>query len=157
MMEVNEARRLSIELMEISKAAFLTTIDANGFPHTRGMTNMRNKNTHPHLIPLFRDQSDDFLILFSTNTSSDKVKHVKENPKVAVYYSHPEKTQGVMFGGEIEIVLDPKLKLAIWTDDMVKYYPSGNDDPDHTILRLHPRMAKGWNGPKFTTFAFNIR
>jgi len=154
--DVIEARRLSLELMEISKAAYLTTIDAKGFPHTRGMTNMRNRNTHPHLMPLFHDHREDFLILFSTNTSSEKIKHVKENPKVAVYYSHPEKTQGVMFGGEIEINPDIRLKRAIWRDEMVKYYPSGYDDPDHTILRLRPRMAKGWNGQKFTTFAFNI-
>lgn len=155
-MDVVEAKRLSLELMEISKAAYLTTIDSNGFPHTRGMTNMRNMNTHPHLTPLFRDHCEDFLIIFSTNTSSEKVKHVKGNPKVAVYYSHPDKTQGVMFGGEIEIVRDPELKRAIWVDGMEKYYPSGHDDPDHTILRLRPRMAKGWNGQKFTTFAFNI-
>lgn len=158
MLKMNEveAKQLSLELMEIAKAAYLTTIDANGFPHTRGMTNMRNMDTHPHLAPLFRDHREDFLIIFSTNTSSAKVSHIKENPKVAVYYSHPEKTQGVMFGGEIEIVLDPKLKRAIWRDEMVKYYPSGYDDPDHTILRLRPRMAKGWNGQRFTTFAFNI-
>jgi general stress protein 26 len=155
-MDENEAKELSLELMEKARAAYLTTIDANGFPHTRGMTNMRNKDTHSHLIPLFRDHQEDFLVIFSTNTSSAKVCHVKQNPKVAVYYSHPEKTQGVMFGGEIEIVLDPELKLAIWTDEMVKYYPSGYDDPDHTILRLRPRMAKGWNGQKFTTFAFSI-
>ena len=155
-MEEIEAKQLSLELMETTKAAYLTTIDSNGFPHTRGMLNMRNKDRYPHLIPLFRDHREDFLIIFSTNTSSAKVRQVKENPKGAVYYSHPEKTQGVMFGGEIEIVLDPELKRAIWTDDMVKYYPSGYDDPDHTILRLRPRMAKGWNGQKLTTFAFNI-
>ena len=155
-MEQIEAEQLSIELMEISRAAYLTTIDADGFPHTRGMTNMRNRDTHPHLATLFRDHRKDFLIIFSTNTSSAKVSNVKENPKVAVYYSHPEKTQGVMFGGEIEIVLDPELKRAIWRNDMVKYYPIGYDDPDHTVLRLRPRMAKGWDGERFTTFAFNI-
>jgi general stress protein 26 len=155
-MDETEAKRLSLELMEISKAAYLTTIDAEGFPHTRGMTNLRNKDQHPHLASLFRDHREDFLIIFSTNTSSEKVKHVKENPKVSVYYSLPEKTQGVMFGGEIEIVTDPELKRAIWTDDMVKYYPDGYDDPDHTILRLRPRMAEGWNGQKFTKFAFKI-
>jgi general stress protein 26 len=155
-MDETEAKELSLQLMNIAKAAYLTTIDPNGFPHTRGMTNMRNKETHPHLIPLFSGHQEDFLIIFSTNTSSGKVKHVEKNPKVSVYYSHPEKTQGVMFGGEIEIVTDPKLKRAIWTDDMVKYYPSGYDDPDHTILRLRPQMAKGWNGQKFTTFAFTI-
>jgi pyridoxamine 5'-phosphate oxidase len=156
-MDEIESKKLSLELLEISKFAYLTTIDANGFPHTRAMFNMRNKTRYPHLIPLFRDLQEDFLILFSTNTSSDKVRHVEKNPKVAVYFTHPEKTQGVMFGGEIEIVPDPGLKRAIWREGMEKYYPSGYNDPDHTILRLHPRMAKGWNGEKLTTFSFNIR
>jgi len=156
-MDEIESKKLSLELMEISKAACLTTIDANGFPHTRGMTNLRNKDAHPYLIPLFRDHREDFLIFFSTNTSSDKVRHVEKNRKVAVYFTHPEKTQGVMFGGEIEIVPDPEVKRAIWREGMEKYYPSGYNDPDHTILRLYPRMAKGWNGEKFETFAFKIR
>jgi general stress protein 26 len=155
-MEESEAKQLSLGLMEMSKAAYLTTIDPNGFPHTRAMTNLRNKVQKPHLISLFRDHQRDYLIIFSTNTSSTKVKHVKDNPKVSVYYSRPEKWQGVMFGGQIEIVLDPELKRAIWEDGMERYYPSGYDDPDHTILRLRPQIAKGWNGEKFTKFAFKI-
>lgn len=155
-MEESEAKRLSLELMEMSKAAYLTTIDPNGFPHTRAMTNLRNKEQKPHLISLFRDHQRDYLIIFSTNTSSTKVKHVKDNPKVSVYYSRPEKWQGVMFGGEIEIVLDVELKRAIWEDGMERYYPSGYEDPDHTILRFRPQIAKGWDGEKFTTFAFKI-
>jgi len=155
-MDESEAKRLSLILMEISKVAYLTTIDTNGFPHTRAMTNLRNKHQKPHLIRLFRNHQEDYLIIFSTNTSSTKVKHVREDPKVSVYYSYPEKWQGVMFGGEIEIVLDVELKRAIWEDGMERYYPGGYDDPDHTILQLRPRMAKGWDGQKFTTFAFNI-
>ncbi|MDH5780779.1 MAG: pyridoxamine 5'-phosphate oxidase family protein, partial [Candidatus Bathyarchaeota archaeon] len=108
------------------------------------------------LVSLFRDHQEDFLIIFSTNTSSTKVKHVRENPKVSVYYSNPETWQGVMFGGKIEIVPDVELKRAVWEDWMERYCPSGYDDPDHTILRLRPRMARGWDGQKFTTFAFKI-
>jgi len=155
-MKESEAKKLSLKLMDISKAAYLTTIDPDGFPHTRAMTNLRNKDQKPNLVSLFRDHQEDYLIIFSTNTSSAKVRHVEENPKVSVYYCHPEKWQGVMFGGEIEIVPDLELKRAIWEDGMEKYYPSGYDDPDHTILRLHPRIAKGWDGQKFTTFKFKI-
>ena len=155
-MDESEAKRLSLELMEVSKAAYLTSIDPDGFPHTRAMTNLRNKSQKPQLISLFRDHQEDYLIIFSTNTSSTKVKHVRENPKVSVYYSDPEKWQGVMFGGKIEVVPEVELKRVIWEDGMERYYPSGYDDPDHTILRLRPRMAKGWDGQKFTTFAFKI-
>ena len=155
-MDEDEAKRLSLKLMEISKATCLTTIDPNGFPHIRAMTNLRNKRQEPHLVSLFRDHREDYLIIFSTNTSSTKVKHAKDNPKVSAYYSYPEKWQGVMFGGEIEIVPDVDLKQAIWEDGMERYYPGGYDDPDHTVLRLYPRIAKGWDGQKCTTFAFKI-
>jgi len=153
-MDEIDAKRLSLKLMATSKAAYLTTIDEKGFPHTRAMTNLRNKIQKPNLTSLFSGHVEDYLILFSTNTSSTKVRHVKSNPKVSVYYSDPEKWQGVMFGGEIEIAADVKLKQAIWDDGMKKYYPGGYDDPDHTVLRLHPRMVKGWDGQRFTTFAF---
>ena len=158
MVKMNEtqAKKLSLKLMETSKATYLTTIDPNGFPHTRAMTNLRNKKQNPHLTSLFLDHQKDYLIIFSTNTSSTKVKHVKENPKVSVYYSNPEKWQGVMFGGNIKITPDVKLKQAIWEDGMEKYYPSGYNDPDHTILQLLPKMAKGWDGQNFTTFTFRI-
>ncbi len=155
-MDERQAKQLSLELMEMSKAAYLTTIDPNGFPHTRAMTNLRNKDQKPHLESLFLNHQEDYLIIFSTNTSSTKVKHVRENPRVSVYYSRPEKWQGVMFGGKIEIVPGVELKRAIWEEGMERYYPSGYDDPDHTVLRLRPRMAKGWDGQRFTTFSFKI-
>ena len=61
-----------------------------------------------------------------------------------------------MFGGKIEIVPEVELKRSIWEDGWERYYLSGYDDPDYTILRLRPRMAKGWDGQKFTRFAFKI-
>ena len=51
-----------------------------------------------------------------------------------------------MFGGEIEIVDDLELKKDLWQEGWEKYYPKGYDDPDHTVLRLVPTVAKGWAG-----------
>jgi general stress protein 26 len=108
------------------------------------MFNLRNKEKFPKLVPFFESLGNEFLILFTTNTSSSKVDHIKNRSAVSIYYHIPESWKGVMFGGDIEIVKDGELKKKLWHDDWIKYYPKGYDDPDHTILQINPRVAKGW-------------
>ncbi|MFQ6083395.1 MAG: pyridoxamine 5'-phosphate oxidase family protein [Candidatus Aminicenantia bacterium] len=141
-MNDKEARRLSLELMEIAEAAYLTTIDRDGFPQTRAMFNLRRKEQFPGLSELFDKHQDDFLIYFTTNTSSLKMDQIKKNPAVSVYYCKPNEWRGLMLGGMIEIVTDPDLKKAIWQEGWEMYYPGGVDDPDYTILRVFPMFAK---------------
>jgi len=142
-------------IMEKAKTVYLATIDENGFPQTRAMENLRNKELYPDMESLFLDHKDDFMSIFSTNTSSPKVGQIKSNPKVAVYYCTPNEWRGVMFGGEIEINDDPELKKALWTEGSEKYYPQGYDDPDHTVLCFKPTIVKGWNQEE--TFYFEIK
>ena len=141
-MDEKRARILSLELMEISKAAYLTTIDAQGFPQTRAMVNLRRKEQYPGLHGLFKEHDEDFMIYFSTNTSSEKIAHIKSNPKVSVYYCKPEQIRGVGLCGEIEIIMAKEIKEAIWQPVWEIYYPEGLDDPDYTVLRLFPSFAK---------------
>ena len=145
---------MGLRLMEGAQAAYLTNVDEAGFPQTRAMFNLRNKEKWPMLLPLFVDHDDDFMVLFSTNTTSTKTVQMKENPKVSVYYCKPEEWKGMMLSGVIEIVTDLSLKKSLWHDGWEKYYPKGYDDPDHTVLRLFPTAAKGWNQTR--TFQFKI-
>ena len=48
-MNDEEIKQMCLQLMETSKAAYLTTIDAHGYPHTRAMFNLRNKELWPKL------------------------------------------------------------------------------------------------------------
>lgn len=141
-MEIDELKKLSLELIETSKAAYLTTIDVEGFPITRAMFNLRNKEQFPEFSEFFQKQENSFVIYIGTNTSSSKVAQIKENPKISVYYCDPENFKGVMFGGEVEIVDDMDIKRKIWLDWWTRYYPNGLEDPDYTLLRLHPKNAR---------------
>ena len=134
-MELEEVKNLSRELMETSKAVYLTTIDSDGYPITRAMFNLRNKEQFPEFSEFFADQGNEFIFYISTNTSSSKVDHIKENPKISVYFCDPEDFKGVMFGGEAEIIDDPKIKQNIWLDWWTKYYPGGLEDPDYTLFK----------------------
>ena len=153
-MSEDEMKQLCKRLLNEAWPAYLTTIDRNGFPQTRAMFNLRNKVKFPKLESLFSNHEDEFYVIFSTNTSSTKIEDVKANPKASVYYCLPDESRGAMIGGTLEIVENLDTKQAIWLDGWERYYPAGYDDPDHTVLRFHGRMAKGWNQSR--TFQIEI-
>lgn len=151
-MNSEEAKRMGIDLLKIAEAAIVTTIDPGGFPQTRAMFNLRRKTQFPGLAGLFHDHRDDFLVYFTTNTSSSKIAHIKKNPKVSVYYCMPAEFRGLMLSGEMEIVTDRAEKERIWQKGWELYYPGGVHDPDHTVLRLLPLTVKYYHQLNFFTF-----
>ena len=137
-MELSEVKKLSIELIENSLVAYFSTIDSDGFPITRALLNTRYRERYPEFSKFYEMMEDKYVLYFSTNTSSSKIDHIKENPKVSVYFCDTEQFKGVMFGGEIEIVEDMNIKRQFWLDRSIRYYPKGLEDPDYTILRFKP-------------------
>ncbi|MFZ3066405.1 MAG: pyridoxamine 5'-phosphate oxidase family protein [Nitrospirota bacterium] len=153
-MDERDAKKLSLELMEIAEAAYVTIIDKDGFPCTRAMFNLRRKEQFPDLSGLFKKHKDDFLVYLTTNTSSSKIAHIKKNQKVSIYYCKPSDWRGLMLGGEVEIVKDKKIKEAVWQKGWEMYYPGGPHDPDHTVLCLQPIFAKFYHQLNFFNFEF---
>ncbi|TFG24661.1 MAG: hypothetical protein EU533_01865 [Promethearchaeota archaeon] len=151
-MDLEEVKKLSLELIESSKAAYLTTINLEGYPITRAMFNLRNKEQFPEFTEFFKQLDNEFEIYISTNTSSSKTEHVKRNPKISVYYCEPEDFKGVMFNGDVEIIEDMEIKRQIWLDWWTKYYFEGLEDPDYTLLRLKPFEAQFYYKLQKTTF-----
>ncbi|MFX1417547.1 MAG: pyridoxamine 5'-phosphate oxidase family protein [Promethearchaeota archaeon] len=140
-MELDEAKKLSKRLIENSLVAYLSTIDHNGFPITRALLNTRCKERYPEFSKFFKKLRDKFVMYFSTNTSSSKIDHIKENSKVSVYFCNPENFEGLLFGGEVEIIEDMNIKQQFWLETSIRYYPKGLNDPDYTILQFKPKEA----------------
>ncbi|MBN1935191.1 MAG: pyridoxamine 5'-phosphate oxidase family protein, partial [Anaerolineae bacterium] len=105
---------------------------------------LRRREQFPNQVHLFADHQDDLEVIFTTNTSSIKVRQIKANPRISIYYCNPDQFHGLMLSGDIEIVDDSTLRHAIWNEGWERYYPGGPDDPDHTVLRLRPRRVEGW-------------
>lgn len=141
-MDVEEAKKLGLELMEESKAAILTTMDPDGFPITRAMFNLRNKEQFPEFSEVFKKELNQFTIYISTNTSSSKVAHLSKNPNMCVYFCDSDDFKGLMLGGSAEIINDIELKKLIWLDWWTRYYPKGIEDPDYTLLRMEPKNVR---------------
>ena len=152
--ERDDDRKMAWDLIQSVPVAIVTSIDEKGYPQTRAMFNLRNSEQWPRLIPIFEEHADDFMLLFTTNTSSTKVQNLRENTKVSVYFCIPTESRGLMLGGDMEIVSDLELKKAIWHDGWERYYPKGFDDPDHSVLRLYPKVGRGWN--QSHTYHFKI-
>jgi general stress protein 26 len=155
MMGEGELRDLCVRMMGRAWPSYLATMDLKGRPRVRALFNLRNEERFPGLVPLFRGHDDDMMVLFTTNTSSSKVREVEAEPAVAAYFSVPEESWGLMLGGEAEIVMDDSLRRAIWQEGWERYYPGGFADPDHSVLRLLPTEARGWY--RTGTFEFAIR
>lgn len=133
---------LCAELLQTAEAAYVTTIDAHGFPETRAMFNLRRAVEYPALITLFKQHDDDLLVYFTTNTSSRKIAQLRANRKASVYYSQPEQRKGLNLTGLLEIVDDMNLKNVLWQEGWERYYPQGPTDPDYTVLRMRPQSAR---------------
>jgi len=154
-MEEKELRKQCLKLMDAADAVYLTTISKDGFPHTRVMGNLRNKQQCRASTELFAQHSEDFLIYMLTGHSSAKMQQIRANSKVSVYFCNPAECHYLMLIGNAEEITDPSLKKQLWQDEWKMHWPSGPDDPEFVLLRLLPVFAKGWykEGP----FEFKIK
>lgn len=157
-MEEKELKQACLNLMEKVDVLYLSTIDINGFPHIRLMSNLRDKKQHPKLARMFEQHKEDFLIYMVTSGSSVKMRQIRANPKVSVFFSVytevPSDFQCLMLCGEIEEVSDRQLKKQLWQAGWEIFWKGGVDDPEYTVLRLMPAFARG--GYKESPFEFEL-
>lgn len=146
---MDEALRQGRDLLDTAEAAIVTTIDQGGRPQTRAMFNLRNGRQFPKLRPFFADLPP-FELWFTTNTASGKIRDLAGNAAASVYYCRPGEFRGLMLGGDFEVVHDDRDRHRLWQDGWEMYYPGGPTDPDHTVLRLRPTLAKYYHQLKTT-------
>ena len=145
-MEKKEVVELVKEIMKRTRAGFMSTLNEDGLPEIRAIENFwcpELYEGHPAKV-LAEIEGDPLTLYISTNTSSKKMKQIKENPNVAIYYSIPEEYKGVMFQGKVEIMDDVDFKRMLWYKSWTMFYPKGHEDPDFTILKLKPKRLKAW-------------
>ncbi|UCD53224.1 MAG: DUF4440 domain-containing protein [Phycisphaerales bacterium] len=131
-------------LLAAMPVCYLTTMDADGFPHTTAMLNLRCAKEFPSLVGLHEDSEEEFLLYLTTSLQSGKMARMQANPKVSAYFCDPDQIVGLMLGGEIEIVTDQALKNRVWQDGWTMYYPNGPEGDEYGVVRLAPAIIKGW-------------
>ena len=111
------------KLVDKSDTAFISYIDKEGFPVTKAMLKPRERQG----IKVF---------WFSTNTSSNKVKFFRENPKASIYFMGRRFFRGISLIGTVEILETSEAKERIWQKGDTMYYKGGVTDPDYCVLKF---------------------
>ena len=153
-MEEKEIKQKCLNLMETANAIYLSTNSGDGYPHTRMMSNLRNKKENPVASEIIAQKNLDFTIYFVTSKSSPKMQQIQLDPKVSAYLCDPGEFHTLMLSGQVEEITDKEFKKQLWQDGWEMHWKGGADDPEFTVLQLSPAFAKGWykEGP----FEFKI-
>lgn len=129
------------KMADKSRTVFLSYIDGEGFPVTKAMLKPRERQG----IRTF---------WFSTNTSSNKVKFLRENPKASIYFIDKRFFRGVSLIGSVEILETKEAKERIWEKGDTLYYKGGVTDPDYCVLKF--TAVKGRYYSNFHSEDFDI-
>jgi len=98
--EQNKLEFIAREIIDAAGCCALITLDDEGQPRARTMDPFSPK--------------DDFTIWFGTNTKSRKVKQIKNEPRVTLYYFDKPSSSYVTIHGKAIIIDDAKEKMKYW-------------------------------------------
>ena len=123
------------------KISFICSVDEEGFPAVKAM-----------LRPRLRTGLREFW--FSTNTSSMRVGHFRNDPKASVYFYRKGlfSYTGVLLTGTMEVLTDQDSKNRVWKKGDTLYYKGGVTDPDYCVLRFTARKGRYYRDLKSEDF-----
>lgn len=126
-------------IIDKQKTAFISSIDADGFPNTKAMLQPRKRDGIKH-------------IYFSTNTSSMRVSQYRVNNKACIYFCDNRFFRGVMLKGTVEVLEDSQSKEMIWQTGDTIYYSKGVTDPDYCVLKFTAQSGRFYSNFKSEDF-----
>ena len=110
-------------MVDKCSTVFISYVDSDGFPITKAMLKPRE---HQGIRTFW----------FSTNTSSNKVKFFRENPKASIYFVDKRFFRGVSLIGTVEVLETNEAKERVWQEGDTMYYKGGITDPDYCVLKF---------------------
>ena len=116
-------KKLIAQMADTLPVAFISSVDADGFPWTKAM-----------LAPRVREGIKVFY--FTTNTFSLRVAQYNANPKASIYFCDTKGFKSIMLRGTMQVLTDAKTKEMIWRDGDTEYYPGGVTDPNYCVLKF---------------------
>lgn len=126
-------------LIDKANTTYMSYVDDDGYPLTKAM-----------LAPREREGIRTFW--FTTNTSSNKVKIYRENPKASIYFVDRRFFRGVNLVGTMEVLETAEAKERIWQPGDTMYYPEGVTDPDYCVLKFTALKGRYYSNFKSENF-----
>ncbi len=116
----------AMNIMERTRFCVLITLDETGHPRARAMD------------PFMPDEN--MVIWMGTGPQTRKAKDIKKDPRVTLYYDHPEKAGYVVVYGTAKLVDDPELKGKWFKEEWAKFYE--DREKDYILIAVTPKRIE---------------
>ena len=136
---MRDAEKTIGNMVDKAGNCFISYVDGEGFPVTKAM-----------LKPRQREGIRTFW--FSTNTSSNKVKCFRDNPKASIYFMDRRYFRGASLSGTVEVLEDPEVKERLWLEGDTLFYKEGVTDPDYCVLKFTAEKGRYYSNMKSEDF-----
>jgi general stress protein 26 len=101
------------------------------------------------MTPVIEDDMSIWIITYST---SRKIKQIKKNPKICLFFTkQPNGDKTVIVLGKAKIISDMKTKEYVWKIchyDPTGYFPKGPTEPPFCLLKIIPSKIEWWDNWK---------
>lgn len=132
----HEGAKKLYELIKDVRVAMMTSVEPDGSLHSRPM--------YSHTV----DDAGD--IWFFSRARTPKVQELEKDAQVNLAYADASSENYVSVSGAAEIVADRAKIKELWSESLKTWFPKGQDDPDITLIRIHPSGGEYWDGPSRT-------
>ncbi len=102
------------------------TVDENNKPQARAMSPF--------------PPEEDMIVWLGTSVNSRKVKQIKNNPHVMVYYYDTDGLSYVSVAGTAHLVDDPEKKSHYWREGWTRFYP--DPEKDYILIQVIPERME---------------
>jgi len=113
-------------IVDSSNSRVLITVDESGKPHARTMSPFTPE--------------DNWIIWLGTFPTSRKVKQIKNNPNVVVFYYDSKSFSYVNVSGTARLVNDSDLKAKYWKEGWKRFYP--DRDKNYILVEVTPERLE---------------
>ena len=113
-------------IIDSAPSRTLVTVDEYGKPQARIMS----------VFP----PEENMVIWLGTSTNSRKVKQIRNNPSVVVFYYDTKGKSYVSVAGQAHIINDPEKKAHYWRDGWTRYYP--DPEKDYILIKVTPERME---------------
>lgn len=114
------------EIMETTRYCALITLDLSGHPQVRQMD------------PFSPD--DDMVVWLGTNINSRKVREIRYDSRVTLYYEAPNGSGYVVIQGNAYVIDDPEIKGKYWKEEWDTFYPDKSST--YTLIKVIPEKLE---------------
>jgi general stress protein 26 len=114
------------EIMETARYCALITLDKSGHPQVRTMDPFAT--------------SDDMVVWLGTNVTSRKVREIRNDSRVTLYYEAPNGGGYVVLQGNACLKDDPEKTVKYWKEEWDEFYPDKNST--YTLIKVIPKKLE---------------